>query len=98
MICIVTIVERGKANAIVDKAKIAGAKGATIFYGRGTGEDEIKKYFNFHIESSKEAILIISQEEKSKAIIDAIVKAGNLEKPGKGILFTFSLINTIGIS
>ncbi|WP_034868711.1 P-II family nitrogen regulator [Clostridium lundense] len=97
MICIVTIVERGKATNIVEKAKIAGAKGATIFYGRGTGEDEIKKYFNFHIESSKEAILIISKEEESKVIIDAIVKAGNLEKLGKGILFTFPLLNTIGI-
>lgn len=42
--CIVAIVERGRAERIVDKAKKAGAKGATILYGRGTGETEAKRF------------------------------------------------------
>ena len=42
--CIVAIVERGKADKIVDKAKQAGAKGATIMYGRGTDNGSIKVF------------------------------------------------------
>ena len=39
---IFAIVERGKAEFIVEKAKEAGAEGATIVYGRGTGEKEFQ--------------------------------------------------------
>lgn len=42
--CIVAIVERGKADKIVESAKDAGASGATVFYGRGTGESEVKGF------------------------------------------------------
>ncbi len=96
--CIVTIVERGKANKIVDAAKAAGASGATIFYGRGTGDTEIKKFLKVNIESSKEVILIISEKEEAEPIIRAMVKAGNLFKPGKGILFTLPISNLMGLT
>ncbi len=94
---IFAIVERGKADAIVEKAKKAGAKGATILYGRGTGESEAKKFFNLHIESSKEIIIIISENETMEPIIDAIVTSGRLKEPGVGILFTVPVTNLIGL-
>lgn len=95
--CIITIIERGKANKIVEAAKKAGASGATIFYGRGTGESEIKKFLNVHIEASKEVILILSGKEQLKDIIKAIVVAGKLKEPGMGILFTLPIDNLIGL-
>ncbi len=95
--CIVTIVERGKADKIVAKAKLAGAKGASIFYGRGTGESEVKKFLNVQIESSKEMILILSSKEEYKGIMDAIVEAGDLKKPGTGIIFSVPVTNLIGL-
>ena len=42
--CIVAIVERGKADKVVDKAKKAGARGATILYGKGTGQSEALEF------------------------------------------------------
>lgn len=95
--CVVTIVERGKADNIVKAAKKAGASGATIFYGRGTGDTEIQKFLKVNIESSKEIILVITEKEKSEAIIRAIVEAGNLSKPGRGILFTLPISNLMGL-
>ena len=50
-LCIIAVVERGKADKIVEKAKDVGARGATVFYGRGTGESEVKRFLN--ISSSK---------------------------------------------
>jgi len=96
-VCIAAIVVRGKADYIVKKAKEADAKGATIFYGRGTGATEAQKFLNMHIESSKELIIIITTKEKTKQIYDAIVEAGKLKDPGTGIIFTFPISNLLGL-
>lgn len=95
--CIVAIVERGKAEKIVKAAKESGSSGATIFYGRGTGESEVKKFLNVHIEASKEIILILTEREKKKDILEAMVKAGDLKKPGTGIIFTLPVKDLIGL-
>lgn len=95
--CVVVIVERGKAEKIVKAAKQAGASGATIFYGRGTGDTEVKKFLKVNIESSKEVILVLTEKDASEVIIQAMVEAGNLSKPGKGILFTIPISNLIGL-
>ncbi|HHV81112.1 MAG TPA: P-II family nitrogen regulator [bacterium] len=95
--CIVAIVERGKADKIVDMAKKAGAKGATILYGRGTGQAEALEFFNIHIEASKEIILILSEIDKYKPIYDTIIKVGRLNEPGTGIIFTFLVSELVGL-
>ena len=95
--CIVAIVERGSADKIVDSAKKAGAAGATIFYGRGTGESEVKKFLNIHVEASKEIILVLIEKEKHKDIMHAMIEVGNLKKPGTGIIFTVPVTNLIGL-
>jgi nitrogen regulatory protein P-II 1 len=94
---IVAIVERGKADYVVNQAKKAGAQGATILYGRGTGESEVKKFLNIQIESSKEIIIILTEKEKCKQIFDEIVETGKLKKPGTGIIFTFPVSNLVGL-
>ncbi|SDZ27980.1 nitrogen regulatory protein P-II family [Proteiniborus ethanoligenes] len=94
---IIAIVERGKADYVVKKAKEAGAQGATILYGRGTGTHEEKKLFNIHIESSKELIIILVEKDKMKPIYDAIVEAGKLNDPGTGIIFTLPVGNLLGL-
>lgn len=95
--CIIAVVERGKADKVVEAAKAAGANGATIFYGRGTGESEAKKFLNIHVEASKEIILILTEIDKYKKIMDAMVETGQLKKPGTGIIFTVPVTNLIGL-
>lgn len=95
--CIVAIVERGKADKVVKEAKKAGAKGATIFYGRGTGESEVKKFLNMHIEASKEIIIILADIDKYKLIMEAIADAGNLKAPGTGIVFSVPVTHLLGL-
>ncbi len=95
--CIITIVERGKADEIVEHAKKAGASGATIMYGRGTGEHEIKRFLNINIDSSKEIIIILAETEKHKQIKNAIIEAGKIKKAGTGIVFTIPITDLIGL-
>lgn len=94
---IFVIVERGKADHIVDEVKKAGAFGATIFYGRGTGEKEFLKFFNLNVESSKEIILVLTDGERKQPLIDSFVQAGKLKEPGTGILFTVPVGDLIGL-
>lgn len=95
--CIVAIIERGKANKIVEAAKVAGASGATIFYGRGTGESEVKKFLKVNIEASKEVIILLSEKSKLRDIMTAMIVAGKLKEPGTGIIFTVPIDNLIGL-
>lgn len=96
-VAVFVVVERGKAEQIVDEAKKVGAFGATIFYGRGTGEKESKKFFNLQVESSKEIIFILTPKQDKQPIIDALVRAGKLDDPGTGILFTVPIGDLIGL-
>lgn len=95
--CLLAIVERGQADKIVDAAKEAGATGATIFYARGTGESEVKKFLKIHVEASKEVIIILTEVEKYKKIKQAMVDAGKLKEPGTGILFTVGVEDLVGL-
>ena len=97
-LCIIAVVERGKADKIVNEAKKVGARGATVFYGRGTGESEVKRFLNIHIESSKEIIMVLSDNEKYKTIFDSMIDTGKLNEPGRGIIFTIPIMNIAGIN
>lgn len=96
-LAIIAIVERGNADHIVKMAKKAGARGATILYGRGTGEKEAKKFFNMRVESSKEAIIVLTEKENSEPIFKAMVDAGKLKETGTGIIFTTKVSNLVGL-
>lgn len=95
---IIVIVERGKANAIVKKATEAGARGATIMFGRGSGEQVFSFFRSLQIEPSKEIILIIVPSPRLKEIFEAVVDAAKVREPGKGIAFTVPITNLTGIT
>ena len=94
---IVTIVKKGCCERIVKASREAGAEGATIIPARGTGIHEKKQLLGIPIEPEKEIILTIIQEHKTKEVMDAIIKAGNLNKPATGIAFVMELKQVVGI-
>jgi Nitrogen regulatory protein PII len=95
---IVIIVERGKANSIVKKASEAGARGATIAFGRGSGEHLFSFFRSMQIEPSKEIILIITTKEKLDHIFEVVTEAAKIREPGKGIAFTVPIRNLCGLN
>ena len=94
---IVTIVKKGCCECIIKATKEAGAEGATIIPARGAGIHEQKKLLNIPIEPEKEIIFTIIQEHKTEAVMEAIIEAGKLNKPGTGIAFILELKNVAGI-
>lgn len=95
---ILTIVNKGFGDQIVEISKKAGAEGGTIVYGRGTGIHEKVKLFGIPIEPEKELVLTLILRKKTNAVLDAILKEGELCKPGKGIAFVLNVEKTAGIN
>ncbi|WP_025027923.1 P-II family nitrogen regulator [Caldalkalibacillus mannanilyticus] len=95
---IVTIVNKGYSEKVVEASKKAGAEGGTIIYGRGTGIHEQAKLFNIAIEPEKELILTLIDREKTEKVLQSIMLDAELNKPGKGIAFVLEVERTIGIN
>lgn len=94
---IVTIVKKGWCEKIIEASKKAGAEGATMIPARGTGIHEQKKLLGIPIEPEKDIILTIIQEGKTEQVLEAIIEAGKLEKPGTGIAFVIDLKEVVGV-
>lgn len=94
---IVTVVKKGSAEKVVKASKEAGAEGATIINGRGTGIHEQKKLFGICVEPEKEIIFTIILKDKTDEVLRAIIDAGELNKPATGVSFVIDLSRVAGI-
>ena len=95
---IITIVNRGLADDVVDASKTAGATGGTIIHGRGTGIHETAKLFGIPIEPEKDIVLTLVEHSMTESVLNAVNEALELYKPGKGIAFVLDVEKTIGIN
>lgn len=94
---IMTIVDRGKAEEVVDAAIEAGAPGGTIINGRGSGIHETQKVFSMFIEPEKEIIMIISPKDRTRKIVDSIRISLKMDQPGNGMVFVQSVNQVYGL-
>ncbi|MBS4007117.1 MAG: P-II family nitrogen regulator [Clostridium sp.] len=97
-VLIITIVSKSFGDMIVDISKAAGAEGGTIIYGRGAGIHEQAKFFGIPIEPEKEIVLTIVPRKKSEQVLEAILRKGELCKPGRGIAFILDIQKIAGIN
>ena len=95
---IYTIVEKGNADDVIEAAEKAGSRGGTVMHARGSGSEEARKVFNMLIEPEKEIVLIISEEAKTKDIVESIRKETGIEERGKGIIFVTNVAQTYGLA
>lgn len=84
---ITCIVQRGAADAIVQAAREAGAQGATIFYGRGTGVRERLGVLGITVEVEKEVIQVVVSTDQADHVFERMYVAGKLDTPGMGFMY-----------
>lgn len=88
---ITCIVQRGKADAVVQAAQDAGAQGATIYYGYGSGVRERLGVLGLAIEVEKEVITILVADDQVDRIFERMYFAAELDVPGAGIIYVSKL-------
>lgn len=94
---IFTVVDKGKADEVIESATKAGARGGTIINARGSGIHETSKLFAMEIEPEKEIVLILCETPQTDRIVAAIREDLQINAPGNGIIFTQSVNQTYGL-
>lgn len=94
---IVTIVNRGYAEEVIDAAKSAGAEGGTIMTGRGQGVHDKAKILGVLIEPEKDIVLTIINRNKTKDVLQSICQRVKLNEPSKGVAFVLEIEKAAGI-
>jgi nitrogen regulatory protein P-II 1 len=94
---IMATVKPALTDKVVDAAKAAGATGATILAGRGTGCHEAKTFFGLTLEPHSDIIMMLIEEHLVQGILDAIVQAGEFTKPGTGMAFVLPVEQVVGL-
>ncbi len=96
MICV--IVNKGFSNEVMDVARASGAAGGTILSGKGTGSEKVKTFFSISLTEEKEVVLILVREEIRAEIMRAVATEFGLDSPGRGIVFSLPVEETIGLN
>lgn len=94
---ITTVVDKGKAEEVIDAATKAGSKGGTIINARGSGIHETSKLFAIDIEPEKEIVIILSEENKTEEIVASIREHLKIDEPGNGIIYIQDVSKSYGI-
>lgn len=94
---IVSIVRKGWGDTVLEASMKAGAHGGTIVFGRGTGIHEQQRILGIPIEPEKEIVLTLTYADQSEAILQEIVRAAELDKPGHGLAFVVPVDKVAGV-
>ena len=94
---IITVVDSGSTDLVVDAAKAAGAHGGTVIKAREIDGDEQKKIFGMIVQPEKEIVLMLVRLEQKKEIVKAIC-AAVLEKTGEhALVYSLAVGDTVGL-
>jgi len=93
---ITCIVESGMASEVVKAALMAGAEGATIYFGVGTGVRQRLGSKAASINPDKDIITIVTDDDKVEKIFNAMVEKGHLNEPAKGFAYIQDVEKAIG--
>ena len=88
---ITCIVQRGKADEVVQAAQDAGAQGATIYYGYGSGVRERLGLLGLAVDVEKEIITTLVADDQVDRIFERMYFAAELDVPGGGIIYVTKL-------
>ena len=88
---ITCVLQNGLAEGVLEAAKNCGAQGATVSYARGTGVRDRMGLIGVTIDEQKEVVRIVASKEQASQVFEAMYLAGDLDTPGKGIMYMSDL-------
>ena len=95
---IISIINRGFSDDVMEAARNAGAGGGTIIHAHGAGAHEAEKLFGITIHPEKELMLILVQADVRNAVMTAISQKAGLGTEGAGITFSLPVGDVLGIA
>ena len=96
IVLIITIVDKGNTDTVMDSARSVGANGGTVVRAKGTGA-ELAKFFGVSISEEKEMVYIVARRDNRDAIMKAIMENAGVNTPAHGIVFSLPVDNVVGL-
>lgn len=93
---IVSIVNKGHGEDVIEAALAAGVTGATMLHGHGSGAHQAERFYNLEIDPEKELIFTLVHKEDADRVRTAIDKVIGFNSPNSGILLTMPVTNVVG--
>ena len=96
---IVAMVEDTQTNDILDTAREAGAKGATVLnQARGEGVNPSKTFLGLSINSQVDVLLLLVEEHFSRQVLESIARVGDFDSTsGTGIAVQLDVEDALGV-
>lgn len=95
-VLIITIVDKGYNDQVMDAARDAGASGGTVVRAKGTGA-KMAKFFGVSISEEKEMIYIVASSDMRDGIMKAIMEKAGANTDAHGIVFSIPVDSVLGI-
>lgn len=96
IVLIITIVDKGNTDTVMDAARSVGAKGGTVVRAKGTGA-EIAKFFGVSISEEKEMVYIVARRDNRDNIMKAIMEKAGVNTDAHGVIFSLPVDNVVGL-
>ena len=91
LIGVCCVVQRGEANRIARVALDMGAGVPAVSFGNGTGIRDKLGLLRIAIPAQKEVIHLALSPHDAETVMRMMVRAGELDRPGKGFMFNFPI-------
>lgn len=95
---IITIVLEGYLEQAMAAAKKAGATGGTVIKGRGLANLVPAKVLGFNIETEREVILNVVEDESKQKVMEEITSTVGIKTGGKGVCIALPISDAIGLN
>ncbi|MDR0347529.1 MAG: hypothetical protein LBH56_04060 [Coriobacteriales bacterium] len=94
---ILSIVNQGFSDELMDAARGAGAQGGTVFHARGTARPEEEKFYGISIQHEKEIVAIVARKAQRRAILDAVQEACGKDSEASGVFLALPVEECVGV-
>jgi nitrogen regulatory protein P-II 1 len=93
---VVTIIAEELTPRIVDIIKQTGGQAITVVRGRGRDLVTPATFLGIPIEPERELLFLVLHEDRVDEVVDAIGQAGELHRPGRGLVLVTDLARVEG--
>ncbi|MDR1001651.1 MAG: hypothetical protein LBL82_00030 [Oscillospiraceae bacterium] len=94
---VLTVVNQGHSDAVIDAAHSAGARGGTIIKAHRPDLGESAKFFGISLQSDKEVVAIVVPRGYKKELMTAINKRCGMSTQAEGIVISLPVDSCEGI-
>jgi len=95
--CVVSIVNHGFTDLVMEASRGAGAKGGTVISGHGTSNKDVTDFFGVTITPEKDIVLILVPTAIRDKVLAAINAGAGMSTRGMGISFSLPVNDVVGL-